>query len=123
MNKLIKKLSPFIFLFLSSSIANAQTPFRSRSYFDSSQKVVICREPLPEFTLNYDSNPSNNEVSTLCTCVWNKFPETSWQKKEMLNGFKVMSKNNPDSWEYKSMWRGFVAKFGKAIRDCGGEYL
>ena len=97
--------------------------FRDKSYFNKDEKVVYCKEPLPQFTLNYYSNPNDNEVSNLCTCVWNNFPDTSWQKKEMLNGFNVMRKTKEDSWRAKSLQAGFSTMFGKAIKECGGNQL
>ena len=115
MNKLIKKLSPFIFLFLSSSIANAQTPFRSRSYFDSSQKVVICKEPLPEFTLNYDSNPSQSQTKKLCSCIWNKFPNPGHERETAI---KIFNGEDPGWWV-----KAFIPKFNKAVKSCGGYDL
>ena len=32
--------------------------------------VVVCPEPIPEFTLGYNSNPNDTEVQRLCDCIW-----------------------------------------------------
>ena len=88
---------------------------REKSYFDKKQKVVFCKEPIPEFTLNYDSNPSDKEVSNLCSCIWNKFPEGRWERDELRRIFKGGDPN----------WRtqGMFSRFGKAMKVCGGYEL
>jgi hypothetical protein len=88
---------------------------REKSYFDKKQKVVFCKEPLPEFTLNYDSNPSDKEVATLCSCIWNKFPEGRWERDEMRRIFK----GEDPTWKTQGMFN----RFGKAMKVCGGYEL
>ena len=77
--------------------------------------MVFCKEPIPEFTLNYDSNPSDKEVVNLCSCIWNKFPEGRWERDEMRRMF-----NGGDP-----TWRttGMINRIGKAIKVCGGYEL
>ena len=84
---------------------------RPKSYFDKDQRVVFCKEPIGEFTLNYDSNPSDKEVATLCSCVWNKFPEGNWERDEMRRIFKGGEPN----WRTKAMY----GRVGKAMKVCG----
>ena len=88
---------------------------RSKSYFDKDQGLVFCKEPIPEFTLNYDSNPSDKEVTNLCSCIWNKFPEGRWERNEMRRIFKG---GNPNL-----KTRGFLPRMGKAMKVCGGYEL
>ena len=88
---------------------------RPKSYFDKNLKMVFCKEPLTEFTLNYDSNPSDKEVSTLCSCIWNKFPEGRWEREEARRLFK----GGQPSMRTQSLWD----RFGKAMRVCGGYEL
>ena len=84
---------------------------REKSYFDKEQGVVFCKQPIPEFTLNYDSNPSDNEVATLCSCIWNKFPEGRWERDQMRRIFKG---GKPDL-QTKAMF----GRVGKAMKVCG----
>ena len=84
---------------------------RPKSYFDKNLKMVFCKEPIGEFTLNYDSNPSDKEVATLCSCVWNKFPEGNWERDEMRRIFKGGEPN----WRTKAMY----GRVGKAMKVCG----
>ena len=88
---------------------------REKSYFDKEQKVVFCKEPIPEFTLNYDSNPTDKEVENLCSCIWNKFPEGRWERDEMRRIFKGGQPNLKT--------RGFFPRFDKAMKVCGGYEL
>lgn len=84
---------------------------RPKSYFDKDLKMVFCKQPIPEFTLNYDSNPSDKEVSTLCSCIWNKFPEGRWERDQMIRIFKG---GKPDL-QTKAMF----GRVGKAMKVCG----
>jgi len=84
---------------------------RPKSYFDKDLKMVFCKQPIPEFTLNYDSNPSDKEVSTLCSCIWNKFPEGRWERDQMRRIFKG---GKPDL-QTKAMF----GRVGKAMKVCG----
>ena len=88
---------------------------RPKSYFDKDQGLVFCKEPIPEFTLNYDSNPTDKEVTNLCSCIWNKFPEGRWERNEMRRIFKG---GNPNL-----KTRGFLPRMGKAMKVCGGYEL
>ena len=74
--KTIKKFLTFsLFIFMTFNLNAAD------SYFDKSEKTVVCKEPLPIFTLGENSNPSNKQVRTLCSCVWNEFPTTGWERE------------------------------------------
>ena len=84
---------------------------RPKSYFDKDLKMVFCKQPIPEFTLNYDSNPSDKEVSTLCSCIWNKFPEGRWERDQMI---KIFKGGKPDL-QTKAMF----GRVGKAMKVCG----
>ena len=84
---------------------------RPKSYFDKDLKMVFCKQPIPEFTLNYDSNPTDKEVSTLCSCIWNKFPEGRWERDQMIRIFKG---GKPDL-QTKAMF----GRVGKAMKVCG----
>ena len=88
---------------------------RPKSYFDKKERVVKCKEPIQEFTLDYDSNPTDKQVEKLCSCVWNKFPEGRWERKEMRRMFK----GEEPSWTTKTMLR----RFGKAMKVCGAYEL
>ena len=88
---------------------------RPKSYFDKDQGLVFCKEPIPEFTLNYDSNPTDKEVTNLCSCIWNKFPEGRWERDEMRGIFKGAE----PTWKTKGMF----SRFGKAMKVCGGYEL
>lgn len=78
---------------------------------------VQCKNTsIPNFTLDYDANPSEEEVKTLCTCIWDTL--AGWEKNtaiKLTNGGK-----NEISAIHMA---GFPAVFGKRISECGGEKL
>ena len=110
-----------IFLLMLSNVSGAKADVsdyskKTKSYFDQDRKHVICKEPIPIFTLkNYNSNPSDKEVATLCSCIWNKFPEGRWERDEMRRMFN----GGDPTWRT----RGMIHRFGKAIKVCGGYEL
>jgi hypothetical protein len=87
----------------------------SSSYYDQSKREVICAEPLPVFTLGEKSNPTQQQVSALCTCIWNKFPKDGWERRT-----SQLIRNNQDPG-----WRGggLLSRFGDAIKACDGMTL
>lgn len=74
-----------------------------------------CREPLPEFTLGPESNPSDAAISKLCACIWSKFPEGGWEREVAE---KIRKGEDPG-------WRvgAFSPRFGAALDACGGRGL
>jgi hypothetical protein len=89
--------------------------YADESYFDSSTKSVICLEKLPIFTLGENSRPTQKEVSTLCSCIWNEFPEGGWEQRTSI---KIRDGIDP-GWRGK----GLISRFGKAVEECGGYGL
>ena len=65
----------FCVLFLSQSNYSF-----AKSVFNNETKVVSCNEPLPIFALDEKVQPSNKEISTLCSCVWEKIPRKRWRE-------------------------------------------
>jgi hypothetical protein len=74
-----------------------------------------CEQPLPEFTLGRASNPSDEELAKLCTCIWSKLPEGGWEREVSA---KIRRGEDP-GWR----GRGFVPRFGAAVDACGGRSL
>jgi hypothetical protein len=75
--------------------------------------VVTCREPIPEFTLGINSNPSEQQVQHLCSCIWSKLG--TWEK-QTSQAF-VEGRESDVSYLYK---RAFPSRFGSAVKECGG---
>ncbi len=79
--------------------------------------TVKCKNTaIPNFTLNYDANPSEEEVVELCNCVWNKL--VGWEKDTAIK----LTSGEKDKISTVHM-AGFPAIFGKRISECGGEAL
>ena len=88
---------------------------KTKSYFDQNLKHVVCKEPIPLFTLNYNSNPTNDQVSYLCSCIWNKFPQGRWEREEMIR----LSNGGKPNWKTNAMY----SRFAKKMKECGGYEL
>jgi len=43
----------------------------ARCFADSPHYEAHCKEPLPVFTLGENSNPTKDQESALCACIWN----------------------------------------------------
>lgn len=82
----------------------------------SDPRSFKCTEqPLPEFTLGLNSNPTQAELANLCACVWSKFPEGGWEREVSIE----LSKGQDPGWRT----RGFAARFGDAMDACGARKL
>lgn len=107
-----KRIAAF-FVFVSA--ITSSVGFASESYFDSDLKMVICKEPLPEFTLSETSQPTATQVIKLCSCVWNTFPSGGWEQQtsqQLRNGKNA-------GWRT----RAFISRFGAAMERCGAYGL
>jgi hypothetical protein len=78
--------------------------------------VVRCKEPLPEFTLGEKSNPTKEQVATLCACIWDNLG--SWERRasEQI----AAGKGSEVSWLHR---RALPSRFGGAVEKCGGMKL
>jgi hypothetical protein len=74
-----------------------------------------CKEPLPEFTLGPESNPSEAQIAQLCACIWSKLPEGGWEREVSAK----ISKGEDPGWR----GRAFASRFGQALDACGGYKL
>jgi len=94
----------FIWLFPPAAVS-AQFPF-----------TVNCPNDLPEFTLGYDSNPTKDQVNSLCSCIWNDLTEDN--KKTSI----LFSSGNLDKVE-ANKFKEFTANFNNSVTKCGGNKL
>ena len=78
-------------------------------------KLFKCKQPVPEFSLGFNSNPSNHELEQLCNCIWSRFPEGGWEREISA---KIRAREDPG-------WRAeaFGSRFGTAVEICGGMEL
>lgn len=74
--------------------------------------VVRCREPIPEFTLGANSNPSEREVTNLCGCVWDNLK--GWEKDTA----RAFSQGRQADVSVVNA-RAFPSRLGSVIKDCG----
>ncbi len=78
-------------------------------------RSFACEEPLPEFTLGPESDPSESELEQLCKCIWSKFPEDGWERR---TSEKIVAGEDP-GWRLEA----FIPRFGAALKACGGYNL
>jgi hypothetical protein len=98
-------LTRAIYLWLFTQVSVAGSPF-----------VVVCREPIPEFTLGLHSNPSEAEVHRLCACVWEKLQ--GWEKDTA----RALAEKRSGDVSALNM-RAFPSRFGSRLKECGGMDL
>lgn len=96
-------------------LAVSAVSYAGESHFNQATKSVQCAEPIPEFTLAHNSNPSNSEVKRLCSCVWSKFPEDGWERN--VSAAAAQGKNPGPN------LRAFIHRFGEAMKQCGAYSL
>ena len=79
--------------------------------------TVKCKNTtIPHFTLDYDANPSEEEINKLCSCIWDKL--VGWEKET------VIQLTNGKKGEISAVhMAGFPVIFGQRISECGGEKL
>ncbi|WP_309496881.1 hypothetical protein [Sulfurovum sp.] len=79
--------------------------------------TVKCKNTaIPHFTLDYDANPSEEEIDELCSCIWDKL--VGWEKETVIQ----LTSGKEDEISAVHM-AGFPVIFGKRISECGGEQL
>lgn len=71
---------------------------------------------IPDFALDYDANPSEQEIVELCNCIGDKL--IGWEKETAIK----LTRGEKDEISFVHMAR-FPAVFGKRISECGGEKL
>jgi hypothetical protein len=78
-------------------------------------RSIKCDQPLPEFTLGENSQPTDEQVSALCACIWDKLPEKGWERRTSA----LIKAGEDAGWRA----RPFMARFSSALEDCGGMQL
>jgi|SRR5690606_5790468 len=106
-------LTRFAFLWLFSQPAQATETEAQREFVPRSFE---CEEPLPEFTLGSSSNPTDAELSDLCSCVYAELSDESRRFSQSIRAGEE-SKLSP------SQIQEFIPVFGSAIERCGGKDL
>src|SRR5690554_6742507 len=77
---------------------------------------VQCKEPLPIFTLGEKSNPTKEQETALCACIWQNLG--GWERDVSTKVAK-----GRESEVSQMHLRAFPARFGSALKQCGGMKL
>ena len=70
----------------------------------------ICEEKLPPFIEKFDGQFNKEKLKLLCDCIWNNFPENSWERtvsEKLYNGEDI-------GWKIKS----FSTIFESNLKKC-----
>jgi len=78
--------------------------------------VVVCDEPIPEFTLGNNSNPSETQVKSLCDCIWKNLDGAD---KELFLSIEEGKANSISAVDQQRL----TSSLGSSIRACGGMGL
>ena len=92
-------------------------PLREKSYFNNSDKKIYCKEPIPPLNTPEGSNPNALKVKKHCSCMWNKFPENSWERKVLIKLYQ----NNYQEGVLRQA--NVFEKLGRNFGSCGGYQL
>jgi hypothetical protein len=103
----VKNLTATICLTISTLLVQVDPVMAARTF--------KCTQPIPEFSLGPDSNPTNRQIQKLCSCIWSKFPVKGWERRTS----KKIKEGIDAGWRGKAL----VARFGKALRECDGDKL
>ena len=75
--------------------------------------VVVCPQPIPEFTLGPNSNSSEAEIRRLCSCIW------AGLNTQQRNIAQAITSGRSDEVSASNR-RGFSSRFGSVVERCGG---
>jgi hypothetical protein len=75
-----------------------------------------CKEPLPEFTLGQESQPTKDQESALCACIWSNFSQSERVTSENIRQNKLSQISTPER-------NAFISQFGDVLEKCGGMKL
>ena len=104
-------------LFIIVFIATGKKDRHPSDGMTESLVTVQCKNTnIPNFTLDYDADPSEEEIEQLCTCIWDKL--IGWEKETVMK----LTTGKKDDISSVHM-AAFPAVFGKRISECGGERL
>ena len=73
-----------------------------------------CEQPLGPFTLGPDSNPSDAQIATLCSCIWDSLDPATRKLNEALNAGKQASEDEK---------KAYSEALGSAFQKCGALEL
>lgn len=86
----------------------------------SPPKTFQCKQRVPEFTLGFESDPSEVELTELCDCIWEQL--TPWARQAAEQITKGERPTVPTS-NSEANTQAFIAKFGMVMQTCGANRL
>lgn len=93
----------YLWLFSQSAVALEFAP-----------RFFLCDEPIPVFTLNETSNPTDAQLKDLCSCVYGRFDVKERQTSQAISEERKSGVTEQDIQQ-------FISKFSEALDSCGGR--
>ena len=81
----------------------------SMKQFEGKALIIVNTASRCGFTPHYE------ELEKLCSCIWKKFPIEGWERRTS----RLITEGKDAGWRGK----GFISRFGKALKECGGHKL
>ena len=100
----MKKINKILLFFILIFIVSCN---KKEKYLTSKD---ICEEKLPPFFEKFDNQFDKDKLKLLCDCIWNNFPEDSWERvvsEKLYNGEDI-------GWKIKS----FSTIFESNLKKC-----
>ena len=72
--------------------------------------VIECDAVVSNFTMDHDTRMTNQEASTLCSCVNERYVVKGWEPAVIRNG--------SSDWRF----RAAIHRIGQAIKSCSADY-
>ena len=85
----------------------------------SEERTGLCTQPIPEFKLVPDArlgkkwNPTDEQITKLCGCIWAKFPVGGWERETSR---KIRAGETP-GW----LRNQFLQRLRKAFQECSSR--
>lgn len=107
-------LTQFFYLWIFAQPTSAPAVKLSAPDVQFEPRSFVCEEPLPEFTLNATSDPTDAQLADLCACIYGELGESD-RSISLAIVEERQSNVAPDDVQQ------FIPKFGAALKRCGGN--
>lgn len=107
-------LTRFVYLWIFAQPTSAPAVESSTPDVQFEARSFVCEEPLPEFTLNATSDPTDAQLADLCACIYGNLGESD-RNISLAIVEERQSNVSPEDVQQ------FIPKFGAALKKCGGD--
>jgi hypothetical protein len=109
-------LTRFVYLWIFAQPTPAEAIDLPQQSATFEPRSFQCEEPLPEFTLNRTSDPTDEQLADLCACIYGSLGEPDKTISLAIVEGRQSDVSPADVQQ-------FIPKFGAAVQSCGGGEL